>query len=321
MIHLQGFLPLFVTIGWCSGDSSPPNILFILADDLGWNDVPWNNPEVIAPTLARLAGEGLILENNYVQPTCTPSRAALMTGYYPIHTGNQYLPIRSLQPAGVPIKFNFLSQYLKDLGYSTHGVGKWHMGYCSPEYLPTQRGFDTFHGLWIGAGDHFLHTNMADNHDPSSVGYDFHTNEDIYYEADGYDTSALISERISEIIRIEEVNKSSPLFIYAAFQDVHSPLEVQQEYEDLYPNEQDPKRRKYLGMVSRLDAAVERIVTDLEEVEYTRDGETRTLLEDTIIIFSSDNGGMSEGILYAGSSNKPLRGHFLGWLQSSWIHP
>ena len=74
-------------------------------------------------------------------------------------------------------------------------------------------------------------------------------------------------------------------------------------------------------MVSRLDAAVEGIVTDLEEVEYTRDGETRTLLEDTIIIFSSDNGGMSEGILYAGSSNKPLRGHFLGWLQSSWIHP
>ena len=138
MKFLISFLPLFFTIDLCSGDSSLQNILFIIADDLGWNDVPWNNHQVIAPTLARLAGEGLILENNYVQPTCTPSRAALMTGYYPIHTGNQFLPLTTLQPAGVPTKFRFLPQYLKDLGYSTHAVGKWHLGHCSPEYLPNQ---------------------------------------------------------------------------------------------------------------------------------------------------------------------------------------
>ena len=313
-----------------SVSASPPNVLFILADDLGWNDVSWHNPEVISPNLDRLAREGFILENHYVQPTCGPSRTALMTGYYPIFTGGQFVPTQELEPVGLPTKFKLMPQYLKEAGYSTHLAGKWHLGYCCPEYQPTNRGFDSFRGLWGGAGDHNNHVTNADPREPiTSAGYDFHSDEETNFSVIGKDTSTIIGDRFTEIlseraglrkrffrgypkgpVHMKNYNTSNPFFMYAAFQDVHKPLMVDSHYEDMYPEETDPNRKTLLGMVSRLDATVGRMVEDLDRFSYlSHEGENRTLLQDTVIIFSSDNGGLSPGMGFTGgASNYPLKG-------------
>ena len=262
------------------------------------------------PNLERLAKDGLILENNYVLCNCGPSRNALMTGHYPILTGGQFVSIRGMEPIGIPTKFKLMPQFLKDLGYSTHGIGKWHLGFCHPDYLPSNRGFDTHLGFWNGAGKVFDHTLTSDPRDQTTVGFDYHMNEDIDFSTVGKSTSKIIGDRVNEIVRDHASgNTSSPFFIYAAFADSHRPLQVEEEYSNLYPDEQDPKRKAFLGMMSRLDATVGKIVSDLESIEYTNkeDGEVRTMLDDTIIIFSSDNGGTDE-FIYSGGSNLPLRG-------------
>ena len=319
-------LCLYAFFGPATAD--PPNILMIVADDLGWNDVSWHNPEVIMPTLDKLARKGLILENNYVQPTCSPSRSALLTGYYPIHTGMQFFPLQPTAPVGLPIKFKLLPEYLKDLGYSTHLAGKWHLGFCSPDYQPTNRGFDSYRGLWLGEGNHYQHEGLGFDVDATqSIGYDFHINEDIDLSVIGTDTSEIIADTFSTMlservglqkqsklgytggpINMTSYNTSKPFFFQASFQDVHSPLQVQAEYEAMYPNVIDPARRKLLGMVSRLDDTVGRMIQDLERFSYTKGGKSRSMLEDTAIIFTSDNGGMAWGLGYAGGSNHPLRG-------------
>ena len=115
-------------IGMVSCARSHPNIILVLADDLGWNDVSWNNPAMPTPTLARLADEGVRLDQAYSQQVCTPSRAALLTGKYPFHIGRQKRALKPLQPTGLQLNLTTLPQELKKLGYNTHIVGKWHLG-------------------------------------------------------------------------------------------------------------------------------------------------------------------------------------------------
>ena len=105
-----------------------PNIILILADDLGWNDVSWTNQDMPTPTLARLAREGVRMDQAYSQQVCTPSRAALLTGKYPFHIGRQKRALKPLQPTGLQLNLTTLPQELKKLGYNTHIVGKWHLG-------------------------------------------------------------------------------------------------------------------------------------------------------------------------------------------------
>jgi len=126
-----------------------PNIVFILADDIGVNDVSWNKASAPTPTLGSLAEQGVILESAYTLPVCSPSRAALMTGVYPFRFGFQRGFGRNV-PEGLPVDLKLLPKYLQEVGYSTHGFGKWHLGYCSDSYHPTNRGFHTFEGPLIG---------------------------------------------------------------------------------------------------------------------------------------------------------------------------
>ena len=116
----------------------PPHIILIVADDLGYNDVSWHNPDILTPSLGRLAAAGVILEQSYVQPICTPTRSALMTGRYPIHTGRQSRALLPEQPDGLSTNFTLMPEYLKKLRYDTHMVGKWHLGFCNESYLPTR---------------------------------------------------------------------------------------------------------------------------------------------------------------------------------------
>ncbi|KAI8515755.1 hypothetical protein Bbelb_065680 [Branchiostoma belcheri] len=141
-----------------SKNTTQPHIVFIVADDLGWNDVGWHNPDVKTPVLDQLAHDGVILNQTYVNYVCTPSRTAFMTGYFPYHVGMQHMAMLPAQPSAVPSHFPFLPEKLKELGYATHVVGKWHLGFCNWNYTPTYRGFDSFYGFYNGQDDYYKHT-------------------------------------------------------------------------------------------------------------------------------------------------------------------
>ena len=119
---------ILMTLKLVSSERKQPNIIFILADDLGWNDVSWNNPDMPTENMERLAKEGIRLDQAYSQQVCTPSRAALLTGRYPFHIGRQKRALKPLQPTGLMLNLTTLPKELKELGYRTHMVGKWHLG-------------------------------------------------------------------------------------------------------------------------------------------------------------------------------------------------
>ncbi|XP_067658829.1 arylsulfatase B-like [Haliotis asinina] len=262
-----------------------PNILFIVADDLGWNDVGYQNPDMKTPNIDKLATEGIIFENAYVQPLCTPSRTAFMSGMYPFHAGTQHATIHRGQAACVPLNYTFLPQELKKLGYATHMIGKWHLGFCKWECTPTYRGFDTFFGYYNGNEGYFNH---------SVGGYlDYRDNELPARNYSGEYSAYTFTQRAVDIIHRHDV--SQPLFMYLPYQNVHEPIEVPKKYENMYPSVINEGRRKYCGMVSALDEAVGNVTQALKD---------RGLFENTLILFTTDNGGPLD--VYA--NNWPLRG-------------
>jgi len=149
-------LAFLLCLGFSSASSPPPpHIIFILADDLGVNDVGWRNPNILTPNLDSLALNGVVLEQHYAQFQCTPSRAALMTSRYPYKYGRQRGVLRATQPTGLSLDNPLLPEYLQDVGYTTHLLGKWHLGFCHPSYLPTNRGFSSHYGFWNAEEDYW----------------------------------------------------------------------------------------------------------------------------------------------------------------------
>lgn len=259
-----------------------PHVLFILADDLGWGDVGFHGGQIKTPTLDALAASGARLEQFYVQPVCSPTRAALLTGRYPIRHGLQVGVVRPWAQHGLPLEERTLSQALGEAGYQTAICGKWHLGHCQPAYLPTQRGFLHQYGHYNGALDYFTH--LRDG------GHDWHRDDRACYDQ-GYSTFLLAEEAVRLIRRHDP---QEPLFLYLPFNAVHSPHQVPEKYSAPYGDLKEP-RRTYAGMVTAMDEAIGQVVAALDE---------KRMRPDTLIVFASDNGGPAPGRV---TSNGPYR--------------
>ncbi|XP_047036030.1 arylsulfatase I-like [Helicoverpa zea] len=276
-----------------------PNIVIFLADDLGFNDVGFHGSNQIpTPNIDALAYSGIVLQNYYVTPICTPSRAALMTAKYPIHTGMQHTVIFGKEPRGLPLSEKILPQYLKDLGYKTHLVGKWHLGHFKKEYLPLNRGFDSHLGFWGGKIDLYDHTNM----EQGSWGFDFRRGFEVADDLFGQYATDVYTKEAVKLVNAH--NKSLPLFLMVAHSAMHSGnpsefLRAPDDVIDRFSHIKDLQRRKYAGMLSKLDESVGRVVESLQK---------NGLLENSIILFSSDNGGAAAGFNNNAASNYPLKG-------------
>lgn len=272
-----------------SADEVPkpkPNIVYILADDMGYADAGFNGgKEIQTPHLDRLAKAGTVLRSFYVQPVCSPTRSSLMTGRYVTHTG-VYSVVKPTTPWGLPLAERTLAQALREAGYETAISGKWHLGEFQPAYLPTKRGFDHQYGLWFGAIDYFTHKR-------DSV-LDWHRN-DQSCEDEGYSTH-LIAKEASRLIR--ERDSSKPLFLYLPFNAVHGPLQVPESYLAPYGHLKG-NRKTYAGMLAAMDEAIGQVVAALEE---------KKMLGNTLIIFSSDNGGPSPGTVTDNGSLREGKG-------------
>ncbi|MDB3967144.1 sulfatase-like hydrolase/transferase, partial [Porticoccaceae bacterium] len=154
----------FHSSAYATEDSSPlPNIVVILADDLGWNDVGYHGSEISTPHIDRLAAEGVELDRFYAQPTCSPTRAALMTGKSPRKLGISRA-IAKNQQLGLGLDERIMPQYLNQLGYQSLMVGKWHLGNYTPAYAPPARGFGHFYGFLSGGIGYWDH-NHGGGHD------------------------------------------------------------------------------------------------------------------------------------------------------------
>jgi arylsulfatase A-like enzyme len=265
-----------------AADAPKPNIVYILADDMGYADAGFNGGKQIqTPNLDGLAKKGAILSSFYVQPICSPTRASLLTGRYVAHTG-VYTVVRPGAPWGLPLAERTLAHALREAGYVTAITGKWHLGEFQPTYLPTQRGFEHQYGLWFGNIDYFTHVREGV--------LDWHR-DDQPCKDEGYSTH-LIAKEACHLIRNRDAAK--PLFLYLPFNAVHGPFQVPDSYLAPY-GKLSGKRKAYAGMVAAMDEAIGQVVSALEE---------QKILENTLIVFSSDNGGPSPGVI---TDNSPLR--------------
>ncbi len=275
------FLCLLITA--TSFSQSPktkqPNIIFLLVDDMGYGECGFTGgKEIATPQIDKLANGGTILQNHYVQPVCSPTRAALLTGRYPTHTG-VYNVVTPGAKWGMPLAERTLADALRAAGYSTNITGKWHLGESDKAYQPNARGFDHQYGFYYGNIDYFTHQrdNLPDWY-----------RDGVPLKEEGYSTH-LIAREACKIIENKDPKK--PLFLYVPFNGIHSPYQVPDVYMKPYPN-LTGDRQKLAGMLAAVDEAIGQIIASLDKAG---------IRDNTLIIFSSDNGAPPPGI------NTPLR--------------
>jgi arylsulfatase A-like enzyme len=245
-----------------------PNIVYVLTDDQGWNDIGYHGSDVMTPNIDRLAAEGAKLEQFYAYTTCSPTRVGLLTGRNPARFG-------VLAPLGATTKVQpgdaILPQTLKRLGYTTHITGKWHIGE-TPEHRPLKYGFTTSYGYLRGQIDPYTHRYKFGNH------ITWHRNDE-FIEEPGHVTDLIADEAV----RVIESAGDQPFFLYIAHHSPHYPINESPQWIEPYEDKiEDIWRRHFAASITHVDATIGRIIDALD-----RTG----LRKRTIFVYSSDNGG------------------------------
>ena len=275
-----------VLAAWClsaSSPAAPPNIVVLVADDLGWNDVSLHGAEIPTPNIDRIANEGVELERFYVNPVCSPTRVALMSGKHPIRYGLQRVTIKAWTELGIPPSEETLPELLARGGYDRRGVfGKWHLG-RHRRFHPLEQGFTEFVGHLGGAIDYFTHESLGR--------LDWHRGFALDRE-EGYSTR-LIGKHAVRFI--DASASAEPFFLYVPFNAVHTPNHVLDEHMRRNAAIRPENRRLKAAMTTSMDDEIGNILAALDD---------RGLAANTLVLFFSDNGGVPP----AGSSNEPLRG-------------
>ncbi|XP_077546862.1 arylsulfatase B-like [Haemaphysalis longicornis] len=292
-------LAMSLTLFEVRAKTSPPHIIFVLCDDVGWADTSLvGSSQIPTPNLDALAANGRLLSQYYTLPLCTPSRSALMTGQYPIRLGLQDSVFLSSEKGGLNTSVATIAERLKSLGYKTHALGKWHLGYSSIAYTPRRRGFDTFYGSYGEASNYFNPFLNFFNH----CGVDFWDNEDAVTNTGGAYSTHLLARRAVDVICHHDTRK--PLFLYlstaaAHGQTVELTTDAPKRNLAKFPYIGDRNRTLLAGTVDALDESIGRVVKALSD---------RGMLSNSVIVFTSDNGGIPWGIFSNTGSNWPLRG-------------
>ena len=253
-------LALVVVLADAQQPSSPPNVLLIIADDLGWNGVSYHNPKMVTPALAQLAKEGVQLERFYGYPVCSPARSALLTGMMPRRFG--LTDVVGPGQQGIPKGTPTLASTLQSAGYRTSLIGKWHLG-TNPG--PLGYGFDHFYGFLGPEIDYFTHLNQRGVIDWARDGKTV--------EEKGYSTTLIADEAIAQL---KQRDRLKPFYMQVAFNAPHTPLAAPAELIAKYKSD-----ALYTAVIEGLDIGIGRILASLDE---------QGLRANTVVIFCSDNG-------------------------------
>jgi arylsulfatase A-like enzyme len=288
-------------------DTTRPNILLIVADDLGYNDVGFQGcRDIPTPNLDQLAAGGVRCTNGYVSyPVCSPSRAGFITGRYQQRFGHEYNPKWDVTSTtnGLPLSQTTLADALRSAGYTTGVIGKWHLG-AHPQFHPNRRGFDEFFGFLSG-GHRYLPDTQAD----VEIGVEKRSNSpDAEHNAPLMRNATMVPETGELTTRLGEEAAASvtrhagdakPWFLYFAFNAPHTPLQARPDMLEKFAGIADERRRTYAAMVATLDESVGRVFSSLDATGQR---------ERTLIFFFADNGGPMTKRNANASINNPLRG-------------
>ncbi len=270
-------------------DSVPqPNIVLIVADDMGWGDVGYHGSGIETPAIDRLALEGVELDRFYVCPVCSPTRTGLMTGRYPNRMGMHGHPTQYTENKGLPPDEVTLADVLARADYPLrHAVGKWHLGTAATCFHPVNRGFTGFYGHYCGMIDYWTHERGGE--------LDWHRGYESSYE-EGYSTHLMTREAVRFI---ESAPLNDPFFLYLAYNAVHTPLQAPREEVARYEGRDLPEGQSptYAAMGTIMDRGIGRVLDAIER---------KGVAEDTLVWFFSDNGAVGRG---GCGHNRPLRGH------------
>jgi arylsulfatase B len=274
VLRWLAFVALATAVGWTPGAAAAParapNIVIMLADDLGRADVGYMGSDIQTPNLDRLVSDGVRLDRFYACPVCSPTRAGLLTGRWPIRYGIMRTVIPPWSRYGLPTTERTLPELLAERGYDRRGIiGKWHLGHARRAFLPLQRGFTHFYGHYNGAIDYFTHEREGE--------VDWHRNAETVREG-GYSTDLLAREAVAFI---EASPPSAPFLLYLPFNAPHSPYQAKPDDLAKYPG-REGNGRSYAAMVDSMDQAIGRVLDAIAR---------RPDADNTFVLFFSDNGG------------------------------
>lgn len=280
-------------------ESDSPNLIVIMADDLGYSDVGFNGcKDIPTPHIDSIAANGVRFTDAYVAfSVCSPSRAAFLTGRYAQRFGFERNPkwLPSSRTTGLALTETTLADTLGEVGYTTGLIGKWHLG-CHPDLHPMKRGFDEFYGHLGGGHRYFPEELSLKNTSQAKDEADSYKLWIMRGDTPVRTTKYLTDEFSDEAMQFIDRHQAKPFFLFLSYNAPHSPMQATEEYLARFPDIKEPKRRTYAAMVSAVDDGVGRVLAKLREHQIDHN---------TMVVFLSDNGGPTSD---NASNNKPLRG-------------